>query len=67
MSEKLVDIEYYEQKVLVSEEVAIFLHEDDLYMMAQKKKEQRHWDSRRPEDIPVSEYFKGYKSVEDPP
>lgn len=65
IDEKLCVVNYCGQKVSVSLEIAEFLRKDDLYIQAQKKKEQRHWDMRRPEEINESEFVHREKSVED--
>lgn len=64
-NEKLCVVNYFGQKVLVSLEVAEFLRKDELYMQAQKKKELRHWEMRRPEEVNQSEFVHKEKSVED--
>ena len=64
-SKNLRPIEYYGQTVMVTQEVAEFLDKDDLYMQAQRKKERRHMDMRRIEDIYNIESCDQSKAVED--
>lgn len=60
----LCSVDYFGQDIFVSQEVAEFLREDELYMQAQKKKEQRHLDMRDLEEISEEEYFHKDKNVE---